>query len=181
MGGAASELRAGAGLSRPQRGGQGRAVSERAGGITLPAFEKLVADVGICGALTGPRLEGLFAFLDVDSSGAIDEAKLASDCGPLRMPWWSSAGRIWMRTYIARPRSAWSSSAHRALKPRVYLLVRVDLGRGWVAVYVFIASGLGRVLKVPSKIPIISEAALGRFHVSTPVPARRLFTVSSPH
>ena len=58
-------------------------LSERAGGITLPAFEKLVADVGIGAVLGGRRLEGLFAFLDADSNGTIDEADLRSSFGLL--------------------------------------------------------------------------------------------------
>ena len=58
-------------------------LSERAGGITLPAFEKLVADVGIGAVLDGRRVEGLFAFLDADSNGTIDEADLRSSFGLL--------------------------------------------------------------------------------------------------
>ena len=52
-------------------------LSERAGGITLPAFEKLVADVGIGAVLGGRRVEGLLAFLDADLNGTIDEGRIS--------------------------------------------------------------------------------------------------------
>ena len=70
---------------RPQRSGPRRprpcsprrSRVERAGGITLPAFEKLVADVGIGAVLGGRRVEGLLAFLDADLNGTIDEGRIS--------------------------------------------------------------------------------------------------------